>query len=114
MILAESANELGNTAEAITYLNMIRTRSGLSEAADNLNQGQLRELIMEERAREFVGEFQRKWDLSRWNKLVDAIEKISTDNVDGSKNVQPHHVLFPVPYDEIVKNSNLSQNPGYN
>ncbi len=114
MILAESANELGNTAEAITYLNMIRTRSGLSEAADNLNQGQLRELIMEERAREFVGEFQRKWDLSRWNKLVDAIEKISTDNVDGAKNVQPHHVLFPVPYDEIVKNSNLSQNPGYN
>lgn len=114
MILAEAANELGNTSEAITYLNMIKTRAGVSEVDGNLNQGQLRDLIMEERAREFVGEFQRKWDLSRWNKLVDAIHAISIDNSDGAKNVRPHHVLFPIPYDEIVKNSNLTQNPGYN
>jgi starch-binding outer membrane protein, SusD/RagB family len=115
MTLAEAANELGNTADAITYINMIRGRAkaDLLKASDNLNQEQLRELIMEERALEFVGEFQRKWDLSRWNKLVDAVQSISIDNADGAKNVQIHHALFPIPYDEIVKNRNLTQNPGY-
>lgn len=116
MILAEASNELGNTDEAITFVNMIkgRAKADLLKIGGNLNQEQVREVIMEERAREFVGELQRKWDLSRWDKLVDAMQSISQDNADGAKNVQPHHVLFPIPYDEIVKNPNLKQNPGYN
>lgn len=116
MILAEAANELGNTTEAVTYINMIkgRAKADLLVVGGNLNQEEMREVIMEERAREFVGEFQRKWDLSRWGKLVEAIQKIAVDSEDGAKNVQPHHALFPIPYDEIVKNDNLIQNPGYN
>lgn len=116
MIMAEAANELGNTDEAITYVNMIkgRAKADLLELGGHLNQEEMREVIMEERAREFVGEFQRKWDLSRWGKLVEAIQQISQDSPDGAKNVKPHHVLFPIPYDEIVKNPNLSQNTGYN
>lgn len=116
MILAEAANELGNTSEAIAHLNMIkeRAKADLITSSDNLSQSQLRNEIMEERAREFVGEFQRKWDLSRWGTLVDAIGRIADDNADGVTNVQAHHNLFPVPYDEIVKNRNLTQNPGYN
>ncbi|MGO1242874.1 MAG: RagB/SusD family nutrient uptake outer membrane protein [Sphingobacterium sp.] len=114
MILAEAANELGNTGEAVTYLNMIRQRAKADLASASLSQPQLREEIMEERAREFVGEFQRKWDLSRWNKLTDAMRSVQGDNAAGIKNVKPHHVLFPIPYDEIVKNRNLSQNEGYN
>lgn len=116
MILAEAANELGNTADAVTYLNLIRGRAKaeLLGTGENLSQAQMREVIMEERAREFVGEFQRKWDLSRWDKLGDAMESIAEENADGARNVQPHHVLFPIPYDEIVKNRNLEQNPGYN
>src|SRR5690606_38702167 len=112
MILAEASNELGNTDEAITFVNMIkgRAKADLLKIGGNLNQEQVREVIMEERAREFVGELQRKWDLSRWDKLVDAMQSISQDNADGAKNVQPHHVLFPIPYDEIVKNPNLKQN----
>ena len=116
MILAEAANEMGNTADALTYVNMIRDRAKaeLLGAGDNLNQAQMREVIMEERAREFVGEFHRKWDLSRWNKLGEAMESIAEENADGARNVQAHHGLFPIPYDEIVKNRNLEQNPGYN
>jgi len=113
MIIAEAANELGNNGQAITHLNMIKNRAGLPQVS-GLNQGQLRDLIMEERAREFVGEFQRKWDLSRWDKLTQAMKNIEADNADGAKNVKAHHVLFPIPYDEIVKNGNLTQNTGYN
>src|SRR5690606_19102313 len=97
MIIAEAANELGNNEQAITHLNMIKTRAGLPQVS-GLNQTQIRELIMEERAREFVGEFQRKWDLSRWNKLAQAMKSIEADNAAGAKNVQAHHVLFPIPY----------------
>ncbi len=114
MILAESANELGNTGEAIANLNLIRARAKAELASANMTQGQLRNEIMEESAREFVGEFHRKWDLSRWGKLVEAMQKIEEDNADGIKNVQPYHGLFPIPYDEIVKNRNLTQNEGYN
>lgn len=113
MIIAEAANELGNNGQAITHLNMIKNRAGLPQVS-GLNQGQLRDLIMEERAREFVGEFQRKWDLSRWGKLTQAMKNIEVDNADGAKNVKAHHILFPIPYDEIVKNGNLTQNTGYN
>lgn len=116
MILAEAANEMGNTAEAVAHINMIkgRAKAELLEVGGKLSQEQLREVIMKERAREFVGEFQRKWDLSRWGKLVEAIQRIANDSQDGAKNVQAHHALFPIPYDEIVKNDKLTQNPGYN
>lgn len=115
MVLAEAANELGIMDEAVNYVNMIkgRAKADLLEIDANLSQEDMRKVIMEERAREFVGEFQRKWNLSRWGTLVDAIERISQDSADGAKNVRPHHVLFPIPYDEIVKNPNLTQNPGY-
>lgn len=116
MILAEAANELGKTGDAITHLNMIkeRAKADLISAGAGLTQAELRNEIMEERAREFVGEFHRKWDLSRWGNLVEAMGRIAEDNADGVKNVQAHHALFPIPYDEIVKNRNLTQNPGYN
>ena len=112
MILAEASNELGNS-EAITYLNMIEKRAGLPDLDNSSSQQQIRSFIMDERAREFVGEFQRKWDLGRWNKLVDALSAISSENVNGAKNVKPYHSLFPIPYNEMVKNGNLIQNDGY-
>lgn len=114
MIMAEAANEMGNAADAVMHLNVIRQRANvdLIETA-GVNQTQLRQLIQEERAREFVGEFQRKWDLSRWGTLVEAMRRIKEDNDDGAGNVRAHHALFPIPHDEIVKNRNLTQNPGY-
>src|SRR5690606_9664776 len=84
MILAEAANELGKTGDAITHLNMIkeRAKADLISAGAGLTQAELRNEIMEERAREFVGEFHRKWDLSRWGNLVEAMGRIAEDNAD--------------------------------
>ncbi|UGU15933.1 RagB/SusD family nutrient uptake outer membrane protein [Sinomicrobium kalidii] len=115
LILAEAENELGNTANAISQLNKIRFRAtGKNDVDISMAQEEIRRFIMDERARELVGEFNRKWDLARWGNLVDAVQSLPPDdNVEGAANVRDYHEVFPIPFDEIVQNPNLEQNPGY-
>lgn len=112
MILAEAENELGNTGEALLWLNQIRSRANL-EDLNGLSQQEVREEIMDENAIEFVGEFKRKWDLIRWGKLMNAVKSISDDNPEGAGNIDEHYLLYPINENEIIKNDNLEQNPGY-
>lgn len=112
LIYAEALNELNRTPEAITQLDKIRNRAKLSKLPAK-PQNEVRQYIMDERARELVGEFQRKWDLMRWGNLVETISAIKNDNPIGAQNVKEYHNFFPIPYDEIVKNPNLHQNDGY-
>lgn len=61
LVLAEAANELGHTAEAVDYVNMVLTRAratGTSPAnwASTLTQTELRTKIMNERLIELLGE----------------------------------------------------------
>lgn len=115
LILAEALNEQNKTADALTWINKVRREhGGLTTELSGLNQSQVRAVIMKERAIEFVGEFQRKWDLGRWGTLVDAVKSVAADNPIGAANVKATNALFPVPEAEIIKNPNLlPQNPGY-
>ena len=54
----------------LEQLNKVRRRAGLADA-DALSF----DLIMTERAKEFTGEYIRKWDLMRWGILKDEVEK---------------------------------------
>ncbi|MCL4639916.1 MULTISPECIES: RagB/SusD family nutrient uptake outer membrane protein [Olivibacter] len=112
LILAEAYNEDGNIAESTKWLNEVRKRAKLNELA-NPSQENLREEIMKERAIEFAGEFQRRWDLVRWNKLVEAVKSVADDNPIGAANIKPFHNYYPISAEEIIKNPNLTQNPGY-
>ena len=112
LIQAEAENELNGPANAYTYLNQVRARAGLP-ALSGLSQSEFRDAIMQERAWELCGENWRRWDLIRWGKLVEAVQGTALDNASGAANIQPHHVRFPIPYDEILKNPNLTQTPGY-
>ncbi|PWV46540.1 RagB/SusD family nutrient uptake outer membrane protein [Chitinophaga sp. S165] len=115
LILAEAMNEQGKPGEALQLINKVRLEhGGLSDALEGLGQDAVRQQIMKERAIEFVGEFQRKWDLARWGTLVDAVKSVADDNPIGARNVKPTHAIFPVPDAEIIKNPNLlPQNDGY-
>lgn len=113
LMLSEAENELGNTAESIRWMNMIRLRAGLPELAANTTRAEITNKIFNERAIEFVGEFQRRFDLNRWGKLVEAAKSVAVDNPVGAAKVRPFHQYYPIAQEEIIKNPNLEQNEGY-
>ena len=72
MNMAESANETGNTAEALDVLYQIRGRAGIDPGINGkygitaTTVSEIRKAIMDERFVEFAFEGQRFWDLRRW------------------------------------------------
>src|SRR5690606_14282284 len=66
LMLAESYAELKDYDKACKYLNMTRNRAGLPDYRYTTF-FKLQEEIRNERARELIGEFQRKYDLVRWD-----------------------------------------------
>jgi hypothetical protein len=113
LTLAEAYNEQGNTSGSILEVDKIRQRAGLQPLGPALTQDSVRTEIMNERAIEFVGEFQRKWDLVRWGKLLPYIQAMGADDSTGAENIKSYQQYYPVPDNEIIKNPNLVQNPGY-
>lgn len=104
LIAAEAANELGQVGKAAGFVNQIRTRAGLAAtpAADQLS---MRNAIKQERRIEFAMEFERFYDLVRWN---DAITVLS------GYGYQDRNKYFPIPQQAIDKSQGvLVQNPNY-
>lgn len=112
LMLAEAYNESGNTAKALTYLNQVRERSHIPDVVST-DQDSVRQIIRDERGRELAGEYQRRWDLIRWGIWYDALKETAKDNPNGAPNLEAYKQYYPIPENEIIKNSNLKQNPGY-
>lgn len=118
LIRAEALMYLGRNDEAAAMLNKVRERAALPgkeaemqiTAADvNLN------FILDERARELLGEQFRWFDLVRTNTLISRVKQY---NPQAAANIKDHHVLRPLPQDQIDRTQNVSgesfgQNPGY-
>jgi hypothetical protein len=111
LMLAEVKNELGNTSEAASYLNMIRERAGLS-AVEVSSQSDLRDAIELERRLELIGEGHHWFDLLRTDK---AIEVMNSWFNSENKNItiDDHNLLMPIPQDQIDTDPAIQQNPGY-
>ncbi len=70
------------------------------------------DLILDERAREFMGEYSRWFDLKRTGKLVDRVKKYNPW-VKGQA-IADKHYLRPIPQSEIdLSFPAMKQNPGY-
>lgn len=105
LMLAEAEFELnGSTSDAIDAINQIRRRAYGSNDFDISTVS--RELIREERKKEFFQEAKRWFDIVRW----DIFEEVLSAQ---GKNVKPSNRYFPIPQPEIDKNPALVQNPGY-
>ena len=106
LMAAEAANELGgaaNQANAVTWINQVRTRAGLGNAVFT-SQATFRDQVKKERRAEFAMEFERFFDLVRWG---DAI------NVLGPLGYQNKHRYFPIPTPAMDGNPKLVQNPDW-
>lgn len=121
LIYAEALNELDRPGDAILQLNKVRARSN----ADRASMGGSRALsdktlrrsaIIEERAKEFACEADRRWDLIRWGIYLDAMNAIGgTDDSGVLKTRTERNLLFPIPAQEINTNNKInSNNPGWN
>lgn len=115
LIRAEAYIMLGNKqTEARNDINVVRARAGataIAEASATID------YILDERAREFAGEYNRWYDLKRTGKLVQYVSTYNTDvpsdaNMKG--NDGQYKILRPIPQDAIGLNTaTITQNPGY-
>lgn len=111
LMKAEAANELGNTAEALSALNQVRSRArGGNNAVlpdvSTTNQGELRTKIWHERHVELALEFDRYFDVIRQGR---GAEVFGTKGWQAGKNE-----VWPIPQNEIDLSAGvLTQNPGY-
>ena len=84
LMAAEIENELNGPAEAKKYLQEVRARACGEDAAEayvgTLGTKEIFfEAVANERALEFCGEFLRKADLIRWNRLKDNLDAAKTE-----------------------------------
>jgi hypothetical protein len=116
LIAAEADMQAGNTTEALRYMNDLREQRAIPghEADMRITADQLDiDFILDERGRELAGEMHRWLDLKRTGKLL---ERVRACNSDAAANIQEHHLLRPVPQDELdalVNKTEFGQNPGY-
>jgi len=115
LIRAEAYIKLGGKqTEAKNDINVVRTRAG---AASIVEANATIDFILDERAREFAGEYNRWYDLKRTGKLVDYVTTYNTDvpSVANMKGADGNYkILRPIPQDAIGLNTaTILQNPGY-
>lgn len=122
LLYAEIINETdGPTAEALKYLNLIRSRAGIREyaSADLASRYQFREAVRHERRLELAFENQRWFDLLRWGTAVATFNEYLASEIfytGYSYTVNPiaeWQTLLPVPISVININPDVAQNVGY-
>lgn len=114
LLVAEALVRDGKAAEAVPFVNAVRTRAAKpgQTAAMQITAADLNiDFILDERARELAGETMRWFDLKRNGKLVERVKKY---NPGGAPNIQEFHNLRPIPQQEILLSTGgIKQNPGY-
>ena len=140
LLYAEALNETEPaSAEAIVYLDKIRARAGLAGVVESwtnyssipgkfATQDGLREIIHRERLIELAFEGHRFWDLRRWKKAAEELNKDITGwNYNGTTAatyyretqiysqtfVTPRDYLWPIGAEDTRKNPKLVENPGW-
>lgn len=97
--------------KAVEYLNMVKRRAGLDDYQFR-NWTKLFQEIMDERARELFGEFQRKFDLVRWGVWYERTNAFTGyDKVQN--NMRPCHEYYPIPDKEVVYSGYALDNNAY-
>lgn len=115
LLLAEAQVKQSKLQAAADAVNVLRTRAN----APQVTAAQMTlDFVLDERARELIGEENRRMTLMRTGKLVDRALRLNANNGTGTTPITgltATHLLLPVPQSEINlnKDAKLDQNPGY-
>jgi len=114
LMAAEAHFRLGNTAQAVEYMNVVRSRAfggiggTITESQLDLN------FILDERARELYWECHRRTDLIRFGQFSDGDYLWEwKGGVKEGIQTPTYRNVFPIPSADIAANNNLTQNEGY-
>ncbi len=130
LIAAEAANEVGNTAEGISYVNQLRARARNAGTIDffgngygtyapsaspadvngGTNQDDFRQLIIEERRIELAFEGKRWFDIVR---LDLGNQAFGSGGLEPQGSFSSFRYLLPIPQHQMDLSPNFIQNPGY-
>jgi len=127
LIAAEAAVEIGDNASATNYINQVRARArsggdtqtgagipvtiGASDVPADITGTVTVNDVLEERRFELAFECKRWYDIAR--RKIGA-EVFSASGLEGAKpGFSADDYLLPLPEDELERNENLTQNPGY-
>lgn len=106
LILAEAENAAGNTANAVTIINILHTKAGIPPYAGG-TQAQVQAQIIEERRRELFLEGQRFGDIIRYNIALQPAPGTAFPVKGGFYGPNTGlQVCFPLP--DVERNNNPS------
>ncbi len=114
LMRAEAQLRMGNVGDAVTDVNVIRGRA-FDNGEGDISAAQLTlDFLLDERAREFYYEAQRRTDLVRFGQFTSGTYhwQWKGGDFDGISTAS-HRDIFPIPGDEISANPNIKQNTGY-
>jgi tetratricopeptide (TPR) repeat protein len=117
LMYAECLNELGQTSQAIPFVQQVRARVGLADITKvrpNMTQADFRDQLSHERALEFCLEGHRFDDVNRWGWLKDATKLAELKKHDPEFDTyKAGREYFPIPQREIDNNAGVKQNASY-
>jgi hypothetical protein len=116
LIAAEAYFKMGDNAKAAERMNSVRKRAAIpgKETDMQIEASSVNlDLILDERARELVGEYKRWMDLKRTGKLIERTLKYN--NLAQKTNKMDEHILLrPIPQSVRDRDAGeFPQNPGY-
>lgn len=109
LLLAEAYINDNEIAKATDAINKVRIRAGATPAEQaDVNM----DYLLDERARELLGEEMRRFTLVRTKKLIERTQKY---NSKSASVIKDYHALWPIPQDVIDSNSDVKweNNIGY-
>ena len=121
LMLAECYNETGQQTKAVELINQVRARvdmPGINSGPSYLQattKDQVFKRIKHERAVELAAEGHSFNDMKRWGLLETLAGEVKgfTGRFYYNRVVRDRDYLWPIPLDEMDRNPNMTQNPGW-
>ena len=121
LMKAECLYRNGENELAVDYINKVRKRAYTNPFTGTVASDYRYEFttpealfqqIMDERARELGGEFQRKFDMVRWGNWVELTTKYSEIS-HVKNNIKSYHIYYPIPDTECALSQGALDNEAY-